>query len=142
MAGVNDEKGFHSVLNLASMIAGGLEKLRFNPFISIIASFAISPLKLCTQSTLIMQECVRNQIPVALSSAPMAGSTSPLTMAGTLAQLHAEQLAGITICQLTRPEAPILYGGIPGMANLRTAGYPGGAVECGMMKLSACVVKY
>jgi len=133
MAGVNDEKGFYSVLDLASMVAGGLEKLKTNPFISIITAFAISPLKLCTQSTLIMQECVRNQIPVALSSAPMAGSTSPLTMAGTLAQLHAEQLAGITICQLTNPGAPILYGGIPGMANLRTMGYLGGAIECGMM---------
>jgi trimethylamine--corrinoid protein Co-methyltransferase len=133
MAGVNDEREFYNVLDLASMVAGGLEKLKANPFISIITSFAISPLKLCTQSTLIMQECVRNRIPVALSSAPMAGSTSPLTMAGTLAQLHAEQLAGITICQLTNPEAPILYGGIPGMANLRTMGYLGGAVECGMM---------
>ncbi|MCK5349014.1 MAG: trimethylamine methyltransferase family protein, partial [Desulfobacula sp.] len=95
--------------------------------------FAISPLKLCTQSTRIMQEAIRNRIPVALSSAPMAGSTSPLTMAGTLAQLHAEQLAGITICQLTNPGAPLLYGGIPGMANLKTMGYSGGAVECGMM---------
>ncbi|MGD2186299.1 MAG: trimethylamine methyltransferase family protein [Desulfobacterales bacterium] len=133
MAGVNDEKGFYDVLDLASMVAGGLEKLKSSPFISIITSFAISPLKLCTQSILIMQECVRNQIPVALSSAPMAGSTSPITMAGTLAQLHAEQLVGITICQLTRPGAPILYGGIPGMANLRTMGYLGGAVECGMM---------
>jgi trimethylamine--corrinoid protein Co-methyltransferase len=63
----------------------------------------------------------------------MAGSTSPITMAGTLAQIHAEQLAGITICQLTNPGAPLLYGGIPGMANLRTMGYLGGAVECGMM---------
>ncbi len=133
MTGVNDEKGFYNVLELASMAAGGLEKLKANPFISIITSFAISPLKLCTQSTLIMQECGRNQIPVALSSAPMAGSTSPLTMAGTLAQLHAEQLAGITICQLTNPGTPILYGGIPGMANLRTMAYLGGAVECGMM---------
>lgn len=133
MAGVNDEKGFYNVLDLASLVAGGPEKLKANPFISIITSFAISPLKLCTQSTLIMQECVRNRIPVALSSAPMAGSTSPLTMAGTLAQLHAEQLAGIAICQLTNPGAPILYGGIPGMANLRNLGYLGGAVECGMM---------
>lgn len=133
MAGVNNEKGFYKVLDLASMVAGGLEKLKANPFISIITAFAISPLKLSIQSTRIMQECVRNQIPVALSSAPMSGSTSPLTMAGTLAQLHAEQLAGITICQLTNPGAPILYGGIPGMANLRTMGYLGGAVECGMM---------
>jgi len=103
MAGVNDEEGLHKVLNLASMLAGGFEKLQKQPFISVITSFAISPLKLCTQSTLIMQEAVRHRIPVALSSAPMAGSTSPMTMAGTLAQLHAEQLAGIVICQLTRP---------------------------------------
>jgi trimethylamine--corrinoid protein Co-methyltransferase len=80
-----------------------------------------------------MQEAVRNRIPVALSAAPMAGSTSPVTMAGTLAQLHAEQLAGITICQLTNPGAPLLYGGIPGRANMRSLAYMGGAVECGMM---------
>lgn len=133
MAGVNDIEGFHKVLELASLVAGGMEKLQEKPFISVITSFAISPLKLDTQTTLIMQEAVRNRIPVALSCAPMAGSTSPITMAGTLAQIHAEQLAGITICQLTNPGSPILYGGIPGMANLRTMGYLGGAVECGMM---------
>ncbi|MDA3917029.1 MAG: trimethylamine methyltransferase family protein [Deltaproteobacteria bacterium] len=133
MAGVNDEKGLQNVIEMASMIAGSIDKLQKRPFISVITSFAISPLKLCTQSTHIMQEANRNFIPVALSSAPMAGSTSPLTMAGTLAQLHAEQLAGITICQLTNPGAPLLYGGIPGMANLKTMGYSGGAVECGMM---------
>lgn len=133
MSGVNDEKGLHRVMELAAMIVGGKDKLKQRPIISIITSFAISPLKLCTQSTRIMQEAIRNLIPVALSSAPMAGSTSPLTMAGTLAQLHAEQLAGITICQLTNPGAPLLYGGIPGMANLKTMGYSGGGVECGMM---------
>lgn len=133
MSGVNDEKGLNDVIEMASMIAGGRDKLAKRPFVSTIACFAISPLKLCTQSTRIMQEANRNGIPVALSSAPMAGSTSPLTMAGTLAQLHAEELAGITISQLTRAGAPVLYGGIPGMANLNTMGYLGGAVECGMM---------
>jgi len=133
MSGVNDEKGFQDVVEMAAMIAGGLEKLQERPFISVITCFAISPLKLCTDSTLIMQAANRKHIPVALSSAPMAGSTSPLTMAGTLAQLHAEELAGITICQLTSPGAPPLYGGIPGLANLKTMGYSGGAVECGMM---------
>jgi trimethylamine--corrinoid protein Co-methyltransferase len=133
MSGVNDEAGLHRVIDLASMIAGGKAALQERPFISVITSFSISPLKLCTQSTLIMREAIRNRIPVALSAAPMSGSTAPMTMAGTLAQLHAEQMAGITICQLTNPGAPLLYGGIPGMANLRTMGYLGGAVECGMM---------
>ena len=133
MAGVNDVEEFHKVLDLASMVAGDLETLKKRPFISIITSFAISPLKLDTQTTRIMQEAIRNRIPVALSCAPMAGSTSPITMAGTLTQIHAEQIAGIAICQLTNPGAPLLYGGIPGMANLRTMGYRGGGIECGMM---------
>ena len=133
MSGVNDIEGFHKVLDLASIVAGDREKLTEKPFISIITSFAISPLKLCTASTLIMQEANRQGIPVALSCAPMAGSTSPITMAATLAQIHAEQLAGIAICQLTHPGSPVLYGGIPGRANLNTMGYLGGAVECGMM---------
>ena len=133
MTGVTNEDGLHEALDIAAMIAGSMNRLIKKPFFSIIASFAISPLKLCTQSTLIMLEAVRNQIPVALSAAPMAGSTSPVTMAGTLAQLHAELLAGITICQLAHPGAPVLYGGIPGRANLRSLAYLGGAVECGMM---------
>jgi trimethylamine--corrinoid protein Co-methyltransferase len=56
-----------------------------------------------------------------------------MTMAGTLAQIHAEELVGISICQLANPGAPVLYGGIPGMANMNTGGYSGGPIECGMM---------
>ncbi|MGD2098281.1 MAG: trimethylamine methyltransferase family protein [Desulfobacterales bacterium] len=133
MAGVNDIDGFHKMLDIASMVAGNLENLKARPFVSLIASFAISPLRLCTHSTRIMQEAARHQIPVALSCAPMAGVTSPITMAGTLVQTHAEQLAGIAICQMTRPGSPVLYGGIPGRANLWNLGYQGGSVECGMM---------
>jgi trimethylamine---corrinoid protein Co-methyltransferase len=133
MSGVNNIEGFHKAVDLAAVVAGGREKLAEMPFISVITSFAISPLKLCTASTLIMQEANRLGIPVALSCAPMAGSTAPITMAANLAQIHAEQLAGIVICQLTRPGAPLLYGGIPGRANLATMGYQGGSVECGMM---------
>jgi trimethylamine---corrinoid protein Co-methyltransferase len=133
MAGVNNVEGFRNVLDLASMVAGEGKVLAEKPFISIITSFAISPLKLCTQSTTIMREAVSNKIPVALSCAPMAGSTSPVTMAATLAQVHAEQLAGIALCQIINPGAPVIYGGIPGTANMRNMGYQGGAVECGMM---------
>ncbi len=133
MAGVNDVSGLHQVIDLAAALAGSKDQLQARPFISVVTSFAISPLKFCTLSTLIMQEAIRNLIPVVLSAAPMSGSTSPITMAGTLAQLHAEQLAGICICQLTNPGAPLLYGGIPGRANLTSMGYLGGAVECGMM---------
>jgi trimethylamine--corrinoid protein Co-methyltransferase len=133
MAGVNDVDGFHKMLNIAAMVAGNLENLTARPFVSVIASFAISPLRLCTHSTRIMLEAVRHKIPVALSCAPMAGVTSPITMSGTLVQTHAEQLAGIALSQMASPGAPVLYGGIPGRANLWNLGYQGGSVECGMM---------
>ncbi len=133
MTGAIDQQSFKDILGLASIVAGNKKRLAEKPIFSLITCFAISPLKLCTQSTLNMQEACRHRIPVALSSAPMAGSTSPMTMAGTLAQLHAEELVGLTIGQLTHPGAPMLYGGIPGSANMRTMGYQGGAVEFGMM---------
>jgi len=133
MAGVNDEAGFETMLDMGATVAGGRNAFLERPFASIITSFAISPLKLCTQSTNIMMAAVRQSIPVALSCAPMAGSTSPITLAGTLVQTHAEQLAGIALSQIANPGAPVLYGGIPGMANLMNLGYLGGAVECGMM---------
>jgi trimethylamine--corrinoid protein Co-methyltransferase len=133
MTGVNNIEGLNRIIELASMIAGSREELIKKPFMSVITAFAISPLKLDTPTVLLMQEAIRNRIPVALSCAPMAGSTSPVTLAGTLALVHAEQMAGITICQLTNPGAPLLYGGIPGLANLRNMGYMGGAIECGMM---------
>ena len=63
----------------------------------------------------------------------MAGSTAPLTMAGTLALVHAEEMMGLTLGQITQPGAPQIYGGIPGAANLSSMNYQGGSVECGMM---------
>jgi trimethylamine--corrinoid protein Co-methyltransferase len=67
----------------------------------------------------------------------MAGSTSPVTLAGSLVQLNAEQLSGIVLTQLVRPGTPVLAGYIPGIADMRTGGYLGGAVEFGLMQAGA-----
>jgi trimethylamine--corrinoid protein Co-methyltransferase len=64
----------------------------------------------------------------------MAGSTSPVTLAGTLVQLNAEQLAGIVYSQIVRSGTPVLAGYIPGQMDLRTGGYLGGTAEFGLMQ--------
>ena len=38
------------------------------------------------------------------------GAMSPVTVAGTLAQLYAEALAGMALTQLVRPGAPVIFG--------------------------------
>jgi trimethylamine--corrinoid protein Co-methyltransferase len=119
------------------LVAGGLEVLRERPFVSCITSWMVSPLHLDTSVTDILIEWCRRGLPLVLSSAPMAGSTSPVTLAGTLVQLNAEQLSGVVLSQLVRPGTPVLAGYIPGLADMRSGGYVGGAVEFGMMQAAA-----
>ncbi len=126
-------QGARDVLEMAECVAGGEEALRERPFLSFITSWMISPLSYDTETTRVLMELARRRIPVALSSAPMAGSTSPITMAGTLVQLHAEELSGLVLSQLVRPGAPVLYGGIPGMADMHDLSYRAGGVEFGLM---------
>jgi len=90
-------------------------------------------MKFCTQSTRNVLTACELGIPTTVTSAPMSGSTSPMTMAGTLLQTHAEELAAITLVQAHHPGAKVLYGGLPAMADMRSMGYQGGGVECGMM---------
>jgi trimethylamine--corrinoid protein Co-methyltransferase len=48
-------------------------------------------------------------------------------------QLHAEELSGLVLSQLVSPGAPVLYGGIPGMADMHDLSYRAGGVEFGLM---------
>ena len=133
MASAQSVRSARDVIEMARMIAGGEESLVKRPFISFVTSWMISPLHFATETTRILLEVSRNRIPVALSAAPMAGSTSPVTLAGSLAQVHAEQLSGICLTQLVHPGAPVLYGAIPSMADFRSMSYVGGGIEFGLM---------
>jgi trimethylamine--corrinoid protein Co-methyltransferase len=122
MGGVGSIEGARAVIGMGTLIAGGLDALQERPFISAITSWMVSPLHLDTGVTDILIEWCKHGLPVVLSSAPMAGSTSPVTLAGTLTQLNAEQLSGIVLTQLVRPGTPVLAGYIPGVADMRTGG--------------------
>jgi trimethylamine--corrinoid protein Co-methyltransferase len=50
-----------------------------------------------------------------------------------LVQINAEELSGITYCQLVKPGTPVILGYVPSVADLRTGNFVGGAVEFGLM---------
>ena len=58
-----------------------------------------------------MLEAVEKDFPVLLNSSPVTGATAPITLAGTLVVMNAEILAAITVAQLAKPGAKILYAG-------------------------------
>lgn len=52
----------------------------------------------------------RNNQATVISPFILAGAMSPVTAAGTLAQILAEAMAGIAFTQLVRPGAPVVFG--------------------------------
>jgi trimethylamine--corrinoid protein Co-methyltransferase len=132
MGGAFSLGGLRDVIAIAEKITGGSHALRERPIVSFITSWMVSPLKFATDVTKILVEVCRQHMPVVLSAAPMAGSTAPVTLAGLLAQLNAEQLAGLTFTQLVHPGCPVIIGPIPATANMRSGSYLGGSVELGL----------
>jgi trimethylamine--corrinoid protein Co-methyltransferase len=50
----------------------------------------------------------------------LAGAMAPVTLAGALTLQHAEALAGITLAQLARPGAPVMYGCFTSNVDMRS----------------------
>jgi trimethylamine--corrinoid protein Co-methyltransferase len=121
------------VVEMASMIAGGIDALRERPFISFVTCWTVSPLRYATETVEVLTEVLRIGLPVILSSAPQSGATSPAALAGSLVQINAEELSGITYCQLVNPGAPVILGYVPSVSDLRTGNFVGGAPEFAMM---------
>ncbi len=131
-SGVYSVQGIRDTAAMAEQIAGGATALRERPIVSFITSWMVSPLLFATDVTTLLIETCRQGLPVVLSAAPMAGSTSPVTLAGTLAQLTAEQLAGVVLTQLVRKGTPVVMGPIPATADMKSGRYLGGSAEFGL----------
>lgn len=50
----------------------------------------------------------------------LAGAMAPVSLAGALTQQHAEALAGVTLAQLVKMGAPVVYGGFTSNVDMRS----------------------
>lgn len=50
----------------------------------------------------------------------LAGAMAPVTMPGALVLQHAEALAGVTLSQLVRPGAPVMYGSFTSNVDMKS----------------------
>jgi trimethylamine--corrinoid protein Co-methyltransferase len=118
--------------DMLAAVAGGVAELAARP----IAVFDICPSPPLLWSDLTCQnmiDCARNSIPSELVSMPLAGATAPVTLAGAVVQHTAECLSGVTICQLAKEGAPIVWGGSPSVFDMREGTTPMGAVGTWMI---------
>ncbi|MBL8057113.1 MAG: trimethylamine methyltransferase family protein, partial [Anaerolineales bacterium] len=122
---------------MGALIAGSEEAFLARPFFSLNLCWLVSPLRFATETTETLTAAVRAGLPVSLVSAPQAGATAPASLVGTLVQVTAEELAGLTYVQLLRPGHPTLYGGMPLVSDLRTGGMAGGGAELALMNAAS-----
>jgi trimethylamine--corrinoid protein Co-methyltransferase len=79
----------------------------------------ITPLAIDEGASRRMAAAIERRLPVIYSNYGMAGATTPITAAGTLALLNAELLAGLVLAQLMRPGAPVVLGSLPASFDMR-----------------------
>jgi len=107
---VSDEHKFAPVLEMFEYLHGG--GLGEKPFVLPYFN-PVSPLVMDAGTLLKMGVAIERGLPFIFSNYSMAGASTPLTPAGTLALLLAELLAGLTISQVMMPGAPVSLGMLP-----------------------------
>ncbi|KPJ76702.1 MAG: hypothetical protein AMK72_02715 [Planctomycetes bacterium SM23_25] len=125
-------EGFDVMAEMHLAVRGTREALREKPF-TIFSCCPSSPLKWSTTTADNTARCAELGIPVEFIAMPLAGLVSPISLIGCVIQHTIETLSGIVISQATCPGAPILYGGSPGVFDMRTMAATISAVEAQMI---------
>jgi trimethylamine---corrinoid protein Co-methyltransferase len=127
------------MIDLLAADSGSLEALRLKPR-AVFDVCPSPPLHWTEFAALNLILLARAGIPTELISMPLAGATSPVTLAGSVVQHAAETISGITIHQLAAPGAPVVWGGAPAIFDMRSAGTPMGAIETAMLDIACAQV--
>jgi len=118
------------LIEMACAASGGEAEFRRRPWIAGFVT-PVSPLRFTPLDECIF-EFAEYGVPALVRPSPMMGATSPVTLAGNLAQTNAEALSAIVLSQIIRPGTPVIYGpATPAMdmaTTLCTYGSPDEAV--------------
>jgi trimethylamine--corrinoid protein Co-methyltransferase len=125
---VASARNARSQIDLAAAVVGGREELRKRPIFSNFVC-TVSPLAQDPGGIEAALEFAEAGIPIGIYSMAMAGVTSPVTLAGTMAVLNAEIISALALLQLAVPGAKVFYAGGPATMDLRTGSYTAGSPE-------------
>lgn len=111
---------------------GDEDKARERPFL-VLGSCTSSPLQLDFPLCELAIRSTEYGMPMMIMGMAMGGASSPIHIAGTLAQHNAEILAGITLVQLSKPGHKTLYGSCTTMFDFNCNTAPFGSPELALI---------
>ena len=121
-----DEANFQ--IDIGTAILGSREELRRRPIFSDVVT-PISPLRYDEGGVEGLVVLAKAGIPLVQLSMGIAGSVTPVSIAGTLAVINAENLCGLTISQIASPGAPSIYSSFSGVTDLKSGVFLCGTPE-------------
>jgi trimethylamine---corrinoid protein Co-methyltransferase len=125
---IYSDKEARAAIEMAGLIAGGKDKLRQRPVLSLMQCSA-SPLGHDGGSVDAALIAAEYGIPTGFMTMAANLTTGPATLAGNLAVGNAEVIAGTALIQLAFPGAPVFYAAAQTASDLRTGAYTGGGPE-------------
>lgn len=126
------EEYMEAMLAAAEAAYGGKEALIKYPHLLTLVNI-ITPLQIDVMMTDVLMKFAEYGQPIVIAPCDMAGSTSPVTLAGTIAMTIAEVLAVVALAQMVRPGTPVLMGSQSTTADMRT-----GQIACGSPEGALC----
>jgi trimethylamine--corrinoid protein Co-methyltransferase len=125
------------IAEMCFLIAGSAEQFREQPFLSLNVNHVTPPLRIAEEAFGVLGEAAKLGIPAHANVFSQVGASSPVSLAGAVAQSLAEALAGGIYAWIINPEARIIFGPKPMIVDLRTGGMSGGGGEQALVMAAA-----
>ena len=139
ISGAFTVNGIEDTKELLVAVRGSLDELRAKP-LAVMDVCPSSPLRWTNVACKNIMDLAKYGMPVEFLSMPMAGASTPVTLAGTVICHVAENLSGLTLAQAVTPGTPVIWGGGPMVFDMRYGTTPMCAMEAMMMATAAAQV--
>lgn len=122
------KKKARDVIKMSSMLQGEDEIIDDRTVVITLIN-TTSPLNYDDRMLEALMEHARYNQATVIASLIMAGSTGPITVAGTITLQNVEVLAGVILSQMVNPGAPVVYGSASTIVDLNTGDLAVGSPE-------------
>ena len=128
VTGAFSEHGVPRMVDMQQMFRSDRADLIAKPM-SIFTITATGNFRYGEDSCQNMLDCVEAGIPIEIVPVTLMGLIAPVTLVGALVFHCVDVLTGLTMAQIVRPGAPILFGGAPATFHMKAASSPMAAIE-------------
>ena len=128
VSGAFTEHGVGRMVEMMELFRADRSDLIARPM-SIFTITATGNFRYSEDSCQNLLDCVEAGIPVEIVPVTLMGLIAPVTTVGATVFHTTDVLAGITMAQVVRPGAPVLFGGAPATFHMKVASSPMAAIE-------------